>query len=46
MGPLYVRFGGQGMDGCSCTGVCFPLPEQKTAKINQNIMISLMQWYS
>ena len=44
MAVLYERFGGQDIDGCSCTGVYFPLAEQKTAKIKDNIMISLMQW--
>jgi hypothetical protein len=44
MGVSYVRFRGQGMGGRSCTRGYSPPPEQKIAKINEKIMISLMQW--
>jgi hypothetical protein len=46
MGVVHVRFEWQGMGGCSCTRVFWSLQEQKIAKIKENVMISLMQWYN
>ena len=44
MGPLLVQFEWQDMGGCSCRRMFSPLPEQKIAKIKENVMMSLMEW--
>ena len=46
MGVLRVRFGGQGMGGCFGMRVFCSPPEQKIAKIKENVMMSLMQWWN
>jgi hypothetical protein len=46
MGVASGRFGDQGMNGCSCRRVFWSLPEEKIAKIKENVMMSLMQWWN
>jgi hypothetical protein len=46
MRVVYVQFEWQGMGDCSCRRVFSPLQGPKVAKINKNIMISLMQMLS
>ena len=46
MGVVHVQFECQGMGGCSCMRVVFTLSNQNTAKIKENVMMSLMQWWN
>jgi hypothetical protein len=46
MGVPHVQFECQFIGGCSGTRVYWSLPEQKIAKIKENVMISLMQWWN
>jgi hypothetical protein len=46
MRVVHVHFGCQGQDGSPCTRWVLPLQQPKIAKIKENIMMSLMQWYT
>jgi hypothetical protein len=46
MGVVHVGFEWQGIGGCFGKRVFWSLPDQKIAKIRENVMMSLMQWWS